>query len=40
VPSWTRLNPATSPGGRYGASMAYDPVTGDMVLFGGVYEAL
>jgi hypothetical protein len=31
--TWTRLSPATSP--PEVASMAYDPATGDMVLFGG-----
>ena len=34
--TWTRLNPGTSPQARYGASMAYDPSTGQMVLFGGL----
>jgi hypothetical protein len=33
--TWTQLSPATSPSARYGASMAYDPATGSMVLFGG-----
>ncbi len=33
--TWTKLSPATSPTARYGASMAYDPATGNMVLFGG-----
>ena len=30
-----RLSPATSPRPRDGASMAYDPATGTMILFGG-----
>ena len=34
--TWTQLSPATSPPARYSASMAYDPATGDMVLFGGI----
>ena len=34
--TWTQQHPATSPPGRFGASMAYDPATGDAVLFGGV----
>jgi Galactose oxidase, central domain len=34
--TWTQLNPTTSPSARYGASMAYDPSTGQMVLFGGI----
>ena len=33
--AWTQLSPTTSPPARYGASMAYDPGTGNMVLFGG-----
>ena len=33
--TWTQLSPATSPPTRDGATMAYDPATGDMVLFGG-----
>ncbi len=33
--NWTKLSPATSPTARFGATMAYDPATGDMVLFGG-----
>ena len=35
TPSWTQLNPDTSPPGRILASMAYDPGTGQLVLFGG-----
>jgi len=34
--TWTEQHPATSPSARSSASMAYDPATGDMVLFGGV----
>ena len=34
--TWTQLSPATSPPARYGASMAYDSATGQMVLFGGI----
>jgi len=33
--NWTQLTPAASPSARYGAAMAYDPGTGDLVLFGG-----
>ena len=33
--TWTELSPTTSPSARQNASMAYDPATGDMVLFGG-----
>jgi hypothetical protein len=33
--TWTELNPATSPPARSEASMAYDPGTGQLVLFGG-----
>ena len=33
--TWTERSPATSPPARYFASMAYDPATGNMVLFGG-----
>lgn len=34
--TWTQLSPVTVPAARHGASMAYDPGTGDMVLFGGL----
>ena len=37
--TWTQQSPATSPPARWGASMAYDPATGDMVLFGGYNSA-
>jgi hypothetical protein len=33
--TWTQLSPVTSPSPRFDASMAYDPATGQMVLFGG-----
>ena len=33
--TWTAQTPAASPSGRFGASMAYDSATGDVVLFGG-----
>jgi len=33
--TWTEQSPATSPPARDDASMAYDPSTGNMVLFGG-----
>ncbi len=33
--TWTKQSPTTSPSARYGASMAYDPAAGTMVLFGG-----
>ncbi len=32
---WTRQTPAASPPARYGATMAADPATGKVVLFGG-----
>ena len=35
VVSWAQQAPATSPPSRDGASMAYDPAIGAMVLFGG-----
>nr|MDA8292961.1 hypothetical protein [Actinomycetota bacterium] len=33
--TWTKQSPTTSPSARSFASMAYDPATGTMVLFGG-----
>ncbi len=33
--NWTSLSPGTNPGGLAGASAAYDPTTGQLVLFGG-----
>ena len=38
--TWTQMSPATSPSGRQFASMAYDPGTGQMVLFGGLDNGL
>lgn len=35
VLNWTKQAPATSPSARIDASMAYDPATGNLVLFGG-----
>jgi hypothetical protein len=32
---WTQLHPETEPPARWDAVMAYDPSTGDLVLFGG-----
>ena len=36
VPVWTQQSPSTVPPGRYGAAMAYDAATGQIVLFGGI----
>ncbi len=33
--NWTEVHPAVSPGARYAASMAYDPLNNGLVLFGG-----
>jgi len=33
---WTQLHPTTSPAPRAGATMAYDPSTDQLVLFGGI----
>src|SRR5580704_15073243 len=33
--SWTQLSPATSPSARAYPSMAYDPVSKKIILFGG-----
>ena len=33
--TWTQQTPATSPEARYSAAMAYDPSSGQVVLFGG-----
>lgn len=33
--TWTKKSPATSPPARYAGSFAYDPATGNSVLFGG-----
>ena len=32
---WTQITPSVAPPARYGASMTYDPATGNAVLFGG-----
>src|ERR1017187_10564845 len=32
---WRKLNPFTSPPARFAASMAFDPVSGRILLFGG-----
>jgi hypothetical protein len=34
--TWTEQFPAASPTARYGASLAYDSATGNLVLFGGL----
>ena len=34
-PTWTQLSPTTSPTARGGSSMAYDPATSQLILFGG-----
>src|SRR5436305_1159134 len=34
-PRWTQQAPASSPSARYRASTAFDPATGQLVLFGG-----
>jgi hypothetical protein len=36
--TWTLQSPATSPSGRAGAAMAYDPAIGQLVLFGGSFD--
>ena len=33
--SWAQVTPTVSPGPRWAASMAFDPVTGTTILFGG-----
>jgi hypothetical protein len=33
--TWTELTPATKPPAREGATMAYDPASGQLILFGG-----
>jgi hypothetical protein len=35
APAWTLQSPATSPPAGIAASMAYEPATGQMDLFGG-----
>jgi hypothetical protein len=37
--TWTELLPATSPGARQDAQLAYDPTTEQLLLFGGNIEA-
>jgi N-acetylneuraminic acid mutarotase len=32
---WQKVSPAHEPGGRYGASMTFDPATKSLLLFGG-----
>lgn len=34
--NWSQASPATSPSAREGATMAYDNLTGQLILFGGV----
>jgi len=34
---WTQLSPATSPPPRYGASLAYDQLHGDVLVFAGAF---
>ena len=36
--AWVRVHPATSPPGRYGASAAFDPQIGEVLLFGGTLQ--
>lgn len=36
MPAWTQLSPATSPPGLSDAASAYDPATGQLILFGGL----
>jgi archaellin len=35
IPQWVQQSPAASPSASFASSMAYDPATGEMVLFGG-----
>ena len=37
TPTWAELSPSSAPSARQGASMAYDPATGQFLLFGGTY---
>jgi hypothetical protein len=37
--AWAVAHPALSPPGRYGASAAFDPQIGDVLLFGGTLQA-
>lgn len=34
--TWTQQAPSASPPARFGEGMAYDPATGNVVLFGGL----
>lgn len=36
--AWARAHPVISPTGRYGASSAFDPLLGDVLLFGGTLQ--
>jgi hypothetical protein len=36
--AWAQAHPATSPPGRYGASAAFDPQSGEVLLFGGTLQ--
>jgi hypothetical protein len=36
--AWVRAHPATSPPGRYDASEAFDPQSGEVLLFGGILK--
>jgi hypothetical protein len=35
---WRQVHPPTSPPGRFGATMAYDPLDGTVVLYGGLHH--
>ena len=35
---WNNMNPASSPPVRYSASVAFDPCSGTMILFGGIHS--
>jgi len=35
-PEWTKLAPASSPSARYSSLSAFDPATGQVVLYGGI----
>jgi hypothetical protein len=37
--TWKQLSPATRPPACVGASMAYDPATGQLILFGGAINS-
>ena len=38
--NWTQQSPATSPPARFGAAMAYDTATGNVVMFSGYSSSL